>query len=196
MSLASAPCERDLLFVMNNSESDFKRAMSALRPGDMVLLSSPDGSLTINNLRSDTAHHVFIAGGIGVTPFRSMLRELKEQRDDRRFTLLHSYNASRGAIFEEEIASFESALDNFRYVPVKTSQENDRINKQLIEKYIDDPTVAHYYFAGSHPFIADISAILLNQLDVARTQISAEVFCGYCPEHVCCCAHVGELLHA
>jgi ferredoxin-NADP reductase len=72
-SLVSAPFEDELVVATRMRDSPFKRALGELEDGGAARLDGPFGSLTLHNDRSRAA--VFIAGGIGITPFMSMLRQ-------------------------------------------------------------------------------------------------------------------------
>src|SRR5262249_2691715 len=72
-SIVTAPFEDDLVIATGMRDSAYKKALKALQPGAQVRLDGPFGSLTIHNKRTRAA--VFIAGGIGITPFMSMIRQ-------------------------------------------------------------------------------------------------------------------------
>ena len=77
-SIVSAPFEGELVIATRMRDSAYKRALKAMRPGAKVRLDGPFGSLTLHNKRARAA--VLIAGGIGITPFMSMIRQAAHER--------------------------------------------------------------------------------------------------------------------
>jgi ferredoxin-NADP reductase len=192
MSLASAPYETELTMVMRLSNSAFKNYIKSLEPGDAINIKLADGILI---LPPDGSHHyVLLAGGIGITPFRSILRDLAHHNDTRRLTLLYSNKLSIDTAFHEEFSSLSSRLKNFNYVSnttqeVATDHHKGRISVTSLVDTVDNIDTAAFYIAGSHHFITGMRQVLLDA-GATLEQIKAEVFCGYCSDHVCCCHEV------
>ena len=76
-SLVSAPFEQELVVATRMRDSAFKRALRALPDGASIRIDGPFGDLTLCDPERPA---VFIAGGIGITPFMSMLRQAAEDR--------------------------------------------------------------------------------------------------------------------
>ncbi|WP_442909706.1 FAD-dependent oxidoreductase, partial [Hydrogenophaga sp.] len=87
-SLVSAPFESELVIATRMRDSAFKRALKMLPIGGLVEIEGPFGSLTLHNERARPA--IFIAGGIGITPFMSMLRQATHDRLPQEMVLLYS----------------------------------------------------------------------------------------------------------
>jgi len=144
--------------------SDFKRLMNALQPGDTMTVDGPMGNFTYNPLK----HAVFIAGGIGITPIRSITLSLPKTSLDS--TLIYSgYN--RTYPFKEDLDGL--SLTHIAYVSGKDE------TKQSIEKaailYEND---AVYYISGSPGFVTGIQE-QLQQLDIEASNIKYDRFTGY-----------------
>ena len=86
-SLVSAPFETALVIATRMRDTAFKRVLKSLPPGSAVNIEGPDGALTLHDDPARPA--VFLAGGIGITPFVSMLRQAAKDRD-RKSTRLNS----------------------------------------------------------------------------------------------------------
>jgi ferredoxin-NADP reductase len=117
-SIASAPSEDELLLAMRMRDTPFKAALARMTPGATALLEGPFGSLTLHRAAARDA--LFIAGGIGITPFLSILRDAAERRDARRFTLIYSNRRPEDAAFLDELLRLERDYDRFRLVATMT----------------------------------------------------------------------------
>ena len=105
LSIASAPHEEDLMVAMRNRDTAFKRVIHALPIGSPVLFQGPYGNFT---LHGDTARPaVFLAGGIGITPFRSMIWQAIATRSLRQMFLFYANRRPEEAAFLEELRALE-----------------------------------------------------------------------------------------
>src|SRR5580704_8987202 len=116
LSIASAPHDEDLMVAMRNRNTTFKRAMHALPIGGAVLFQGPFGNFTLH--RDTTRPAVFLAGGIGITPFRSMLWQATTLRSPHRFFLFYASRRPEEAAFLEELRDLEQF--NPRYTLITT----------------------------------------------------------------------------
>lgn len=163
-SLASAPEDPQVLIGTRlDSGSRFKRALTALSPGDRVRLRRPPQRSALSGTGDDV---VLLAQGVGVTPHRALLRHLAATGDRRRGTLVH---VGRGHPFRtdtEELAAaaaYPGDRDSFR-------AELDRVTTDL--------PGATYHVSGSPAFVRDTTAILTGA-GIPRRQIRREAFRGY-----------------
>lgn len=165
LSMASTPSDEELLYAMHTgSGSPYKKAMLALEEGQQVHLVKVKGETF---LPKDPAQPVIlIAGGIGVTPFRSIAFDIAARSLPTSVTLVH---VARGEyLYEKELRAFP--------------HEQYRIRRNDIEKTLQ--TVAEqrpdamYYVAGPPPFIESIKRSLLN-LEISEFSILASKFTGY-----------------
>jgi ferredoxin-NADP reductase len=91
--------------------------MDVIKPGDMIQSSGPDGQFVYNPLIFDKKL-VFIAGGSGITPFMSMIREITDCGLDREVTLFYGNRSADDIIFHEELTGLARRFKNIRYFPV------------------------------------------------------------------------------
>jgi len=108
LSIASAPYEKDLVVAMRMRDTGFKRAASALPIGSPFLLEGPYGNLILH--RDITRPAVFLAGGIGITPFRSMIRHATEVGSAHRIFLFYSIRRAEEAAFLKELRQLENGF--------------------------------------------------------------------------------------
>lgn len=118
-SIVSAPHEPEIEFATRLRDSEYKRALGALQPGAALSIEGPSGSMTLHS--DGTRPAVFIAGGIGITPFMSMLRHAAHERAARIFILLYSNRTPDDAAFLAELRDFERLLPSFRLIPTMTN---------------------------------------------------------------------------
>ena len=116
-SIASAPFEADLIIATRMRDTAFKRVLNSLVLGAEVSIAGPFGSFT---LRQDSQPAVFLAGGIGITPFRSMLLQAFHDRIIRRFVLFYSNRRPEDAAFLEELQQLDRNAGGFRLIAVMT----------------------------------------------------------------------------
>jgi ferredoxin-NADP reductase len=179
LSLASSPTKDYLEFAVKKSESDFKQAFQTLKPGDDVKLELTRTSL---GFRPDKPA-VMIAGGIGITPFRSFIQYAKDKKLDTPMWLF--YGNRRQAPFEEELADATEENHKLGVTFVKTRPdvgwqgEKGRIDEDFLKRVVPGlPSDAIYYVVAS-PEMAESTRASLSKLGIPENRISIEEFPGY-----------------
>lgn len=185
-SLVSAPFEPELCVATRMREgSAFKRALAALAAGAPIRLRGPRGSMT---LRDDPQRPcVFIAGGIGITPFMSMLRQAAHDGSDRQLRLVYSNRRPEDAAFLDELEGFERRLPGFRLHATMTDMaasarawEGD--TRMLGAEVIADASqelAAPVYFVVGPPGFVGAAKEGLGVLAVPAADVRTEPFYGY-----------------
>lgn len=183
LSIATAPYEPDLGFAMRQGESGFKQTMWRLQPGDTVTITKPVGSFVLPD-ESDVRPIVFLAGGIGITPVRSILLQAAHDGSRRQMTLLYSNRFMKDAAFEDELKAV--ALPDYRYVTVLSQSEdacapeNDErgyICDTVIGKYVANPRECLFYIVGSPQFSEAMEAVLAG-MGIGKEQCKMDPFSG------------------
>lgn len=176
LSLVSAPCEADLAVATRMRDaSAFKRALGLLTPGSRVRLKGPIGIMTLHT--NPTRAAVFIAGGIGITPFMSMLRQAAHDRAARRFLLLYSNRRPEHAAFLNELQSIAEQYENLRLLARMTDQDGF-LDSATIKGFVGAASAPVYYMAGPPPMV-DAMTVLLRDSGVRDEDINSEEFYGY-----------------
>lgn len=173
-SLSSSPSEEIVSITtryIGHAASDFKKSLWALKPGDKAKLRGPVGPMYVNNPKQ---HNVFIASGIGITPFRSVLVEATANKQDLHGTLIYE-NSNNTAIFKDEI---EKLSTNLKHLEVKLITEPEKLTEETIRLSVSDLGSSMFYLAGSPPTIKRYKKFL-SQLGVKRSQIKNDPFRGY-----------------
>jgi len=175
-SLVSAPFEAELTVATRMREgSAFKRALNSLPPGAKLELSGPRGLMTLHEDSSRTA--VFIAGGIGVTPFMSMLRQAAHDRLDQRLLLLCSNRRQEDTPFLDELRAMERQSGNLRLLARMTDADGF-IDAAAIKRFVGEAAAPLYYLAGPPAMVAAMKAILRGA-GVRDQEVRSEQFYGY-----------------
>ena len=122
------------------------KLLAALKPGDEVIASDPQGFFYYEDLR-DAKHVVGLAGGSGITPFLSMAYALRDGAEDFELTLLYGSRDEESILFKKELDEVAAACPKFRVVHVlsdeeKAGYEHGFITAELIKKYA--PADAEY----------------------------------------------------
>jgi len=187
MSIASAPREEEVVLVMRVPEnpSDYKKKLQTLGPGDEVIMKGPMGHFTLENHPADRPA-VFISGGVGIAPFRSMIVEEQAAANPRTFILIYANRTKSQATYLEELQNIE--LEGYRFVGTLTRETEEEAQKHgcfsgyithgMIESAVKNPAQAIYYIVGT-PQLVQASKALLQELEVPADQIKVEVYTGY-----------------
>jgi ferredoxin-NADP reductase len=184
-SIVSAPFENELVVATRMRDSAFKRALKALPIGSHAVIEGPFGSLTLHNDRARPA--VFIAGGIGITPFMSMLRQATKDRLPQRLLLLYSNRRPEDTAFLAELQDLERQNENFRLIATMTSlgdlrspwdRQTGLIDGPLIKSAAADLSKPTYYVAGP-PGLVEAMRQTLNDVGINDDDIRSEDFYGY-----------------
>jgi ferredoxin-NADP reductase len=185
LSIASAPHERSLMVAMRLRATAFKRTLNSLPLGSGLLLQGPFGWMTLP--RDSTRPAVLLAGGIGITPFRSLVWSEAESLSARKILLFYSVRVPEEAAFLEELREMEHYNRRYKLICTVTQPEKSRmawlgetgrISMQMLSKWIPDLSVPVYYIAGPPAMVTGVRQMLVGS-GVAEEDIRAEEFYGY-----------------
>jgi ferredoxin-NADP reductase len=184
-SIASAPYEDQLLVVTRMRKSAFKRVLAVLPLGTEVKLEGPMGSFTLHKNRVKAA--VFLAGGIGITPFLSILRQAAEEKLPQQLYLFYSNRHPKDAAFLKDLEILSKLNANFIFIPSMSEMEksqfewpNERgfINREMLLRHMDGLQGPIYYVAGPPAMVGAMREMLTNA-GVDEDDIRTEEFGGY-----------------
>ncbi len=184
-TFASAPHEPELLVATRMRDTAFKRTLRFASPGLRIGLEGPNGLMVLHDDAARPA--VFIAGGIGVTPFLSMARHAAHARLPHRLWMLYSNRRPEDAPFLRELQELAAANRNFRFVPTMTEIEKSRtpwsgetgvVNAAMIERHLRGVERPIYYLAGPPGMVMGMQS-MLEALGVPLEDVRDEEFYGY-----------------
>jgi ferredoxin-NADP reductase len=184
-SIASAPHEEALMFATRMRDTAFKRVLRTLPIGAQLQLEGPFGMMTLD--KEDSRPAVILAGGIGITPFRSMILEAAQRKWTRPLWLFYSNRRPEDAPFLGELAEIQKDNSYYKLIATMTNPDKSRqtwagetgyIDIAMLRKYLGELTSALYYTAGPPAMVAAMLE-MLGKGGVRMNQIRSEEFSGY-----------------
>jgi len=185
-TLASSPTEGDVRAGVKfyADPSSYKKLMAQLRQGGRVLVGSVAGDFTLP--RSTKKKLAFIAGGIGVTPFRSMVKYVLDKKERRDAVLLYSNKTEGGIAYKDLFDSAAQAGLGFRTVytltdknvPPQWQGERGYIDAAMIAREMPDYRERTFYISGPRSMV-DAFKSTLHKMGVSRFKIKSDYFPGF-----------------
>jgi ferredoxin-NADP reductase len=184
-SIVSAPHEDELVVTTRMRESAFKNALAHLPAGGPAAIEGPFGSLVLHKKPDRPA--VLIAGGIGITPFMSMLRHATNSAVPQQLVLLYSNRRPEDSAYLTELQRLEGESHHFRLIATMTGMAESRLPWAGETGQIDEARLRHiatelanpiYYVAGPPAMVAALRGAL-ERAGVDADDIRSEDFYGY-----------------
>jgi|SRR5690606_38810900 len=173
-TISSAPFEKSVVITTRlfDDGSSFKKALNNLNIGDSIEATGPEGDFVI---RDPNKHYIFIAGGIGITPFRSILKELDHNEISLNIDLLYA-NRNEEYPFDEEFKDLQDKHSQFK---VHKFTSPRRIEEQDIRTVASsDINKSVYYVSGPKPMVQHYEA-MLKDMGISEENIVTDFFPGY-----------------
>jgi ferredoxin-NADP reductase len=183
ITVVTSPNERGVLGLCTRlRDSAFKRSLSELPVGAEVDVEEPKGSFVLPE--ETDRHYVFVAGGIGITVFRSMLRYIAEEGLPHRVTLVFSNRDRQSTAFLDELDELDRALPNLRLVLTMTQDpgwkgENRRIGVGLLRDHLGEELRSSTYLIAGPPAMVEAVTETLHEAGIPEEHIRPERFSGY-----------------
>jgi len=182
-TIASAPTESGFLLAtkITKKSSTFKRALKNITVGENIETSGPFGDFVLSNTSKKL---VFLAGGIGITPFRSIIKNLIDKKTKKDITIFYAVESVDEITFQDIFLKAEKDLGIKTVFVVNKSEdleegyESGRINKEIIEKYIPNKKDCLFYVSGPSAMVKALSEDLKKQ-GVEDEFIKKDYFPGY-----------------
>ncbi len=184
-TIASAPNEAELMVATRMRDTAFKRVLKAAPAGMTVKMDGPSGEMVLHD---DTARPaVFLAGGIGITPFLAMARHATSERLPHRLYLFYSNRRPEDAAFLPELQKMEQLNPNYHLVATMAEAEKSTqhwsgetgfIRREMLERHLTGVTNPVYYFAGPPPMTRAMQN-LLESIGISEQAMRYEEFYGY-----------------
>ncbi len=186
-TVASSPSEPHVrLGIKFASErlSSFKQSMLAMRAGDSIVAGQRDGDFTLP--KDPNQKLVFIAGGIGVTPFRSMIQWLVDQQQPRDIALIYAANSVKEFVYTNIFNQAETAIRlrtlyliaDPKRAPANWSGLTGYLTPEIIQQQLPDYAERTFYLSGPQAMVNAYEAVL-KKLDLPRRQIKTDYFPGF-----------------
>lgn len=184
-SIASAPFEPSIMIATRLRDTAFKRVLRTLPLGTEVKIEGPFGDLRLHHNAARTA--VVLSGGIGITPFRSILLQAAYEKRSQQIFFFDGNRRPEDAPFLAEMRALEHDDNHFTFIPTMSGMEKSHvpwdgergfIDQRMLSKYMPGVTSATYYLTGPPGMVKGLRTVL-TAASVDDDDIRTEEFTGY-----------------
>lgn len=172
LSIASSPGNKsELMIAARTGSSDFIKNLISTPVGSKIFVSKPSGVLKLHSDKE--IQSVFIAGGIGITPVRSIIEYATQQNLQHRISLFYSNKTESQTAFADDFEKWSSVNKNFKFIPVidvidnttntKRRFESGPLDKNLLFKYLGNLDQKYFYVTGPPQMVESVNSILLSE---------------------------------
>jgi ferredoxin-NADP reductase/nitrite reductase/ring-hydroxylating ferredoxin subunit len=193
-TISSAPTEGFIMFTTRMRDSPYKKRLSTLEKGTKVKVRGPEGQFVLHDDYSKPA--VFLSGGIGVTPFRSMIKYATDKLLPLKIVMFDSNRNPNNILFKNDFDNWITLNKNLKIIYTVSEDNHDegqstvrdrwkgefgRINKAMILKYLDNTLLTNsiFYICGPPPMLKAMQSLLQEELKISKEKIKVEEFTGY-----------------
>ena len=182
-SFSNSPTEKGYIeFTKKLTGSDYSKALDRLKPGDWSRLKMPLGSFIYEG---DAGKIAFLAGGIGITPVRSICRYAVDTGSGADIAVLYGSRSAGYIIFKEDFDRMQNEFSGLRVSYLVSEPDNDwhgrtgRIDANVIKEEIPDYAERKFYICGPPVMVEAMNKMLAEELFLPRDMIVIEKFTGY-----------------
>jgi glycine betaine catabolism B len=194
-SIASSPTEQDHLILSTRiRDSPYKQSLAKLAVGKNITAWGPEGEFVLHDDQSKPA--IFLSGGIGVTPFRSIIKFATDKQLPVKIVMFDSNRNEQNILYKDEFDSWAKQNKNLKVIytiteeeqlhhsaasSTKWSGEYGRIDKSMLERHLTKEEVlkAIFYICGPPGMLKAMQAVLQKELGIPRDRTKVEAFTGY-----------------
>lgn len=181
-SFVSSPFEQYLAAATRmRPDSNFKNTLKEITIGSELQIEAAWGSFTIKS--NETLPIVYIIGGIGITPVRSMIAQATKDNSARQLTLIYANRNRANSAYTKELKRLAKQNTNFTFAPVYSEEkvegaEHGQIDGAMIKRHVTNLNEAIYYLSGPAGMVRATREALV-QLNINEDNIRTEEFDGY-----------------
>jgi ferredoxin-NADP reductase len=185
-TIASSPTEKEIIMGVKfyNPASSYKQSMLGMKTGTKILAGQLSGDFTLP--KNPQEKSVFIAGGIGITPFRSMVKYLIDTKQKRDIVLMYSNKISEDVVYKD---LFDQAaqqiglkplytLTDTNQIPPNWKDQTGTIDAAMIAKEVPDYRDRTFYISGPHGMVTAFEQTL-SQMGIKKSRIKTDFFPGF-----------------
>ncbi len=181
-SFSSSPTEKDYFeFTKKLTDHEYSTALKSAKVGDWARIDAPYGQFTFEGEYPKIA---LLAGGIGITPFMSIIKNATDKQLPAKITLFYGCRTEADIIFKDELETLQNQNENFKMVCIvnqPTSEwkgETGIITADMIRKALPDYNENIFYTCGPPPMVKAMETII-ESLGLPKSQMKQEYFTGY-----------------
>jgi glycine betaine catabolism B len=193
-TISSSPTENFIMLSTRIRDSPYKKRLSTLEIGTKVKVRGPEGQFILHEDYSKSA--IFLSGGIGVTPFRSMIKYATDKQLPLKIIMFDSNRNINNILFKQEFDEWANINKNLKIIYTISEENQDehyssatnewkeefgRIDKAMILKYVDDKTLKNsiIYICGPPSMLKSMQSLIQQELEIPKERIMIEEFTGY-----------------
>lgn len=190
-TISSSPTEDYIMITTRIRDSPYKQRLSSLQEGVKVKVRGPEGKFVLHEDYSKPA--IFLSGGIGVTPFRSMIKYATDKQLPIKIIMFDSNRNEQNILFKDEFDEWAGKNKNLKIVYTVSDEdgrnsssspwtgEHGRINKEMLNKYLNNDELQHsiFYVCGPAAMLNAMKNLLEGELNITKERIKIEEFTGY-----------------
>lgn len=176
-TIASSPTENVIQITTRIREaSEFKQNLDSLEIGGLVESRLPFGSFVLNYTLNPVPYTLFLAGGIGITPFRSMIKYNVDMNLNIPMHLIYS-NSDSEFVFKKELDKWQQEND-FVKIHYHNSSVSGHLDSQKLNQLISNHSISSFWVVGPNMFV-NATEDILEELKIPEDHIKTEKFIGY-----------------
>jgi ferredoxin-NADP reductase/nitrite reductase/ring-hydroxylating ferredoxin subunit len=190
-SIASSPTEKDYLVISTRiRDTPYKQRLASLQEGAKILAWGPQGEFVLHKDHSKPA--IFLSGGIGVTPFSSMIKYATDRQLPVKITMFDSNRNQQNILYKDEFDRWAGQNKNVKVVYTLSDEEQEskpsgwtgesgRIDKPMLERHLtnDDMGSGVFYICGPPGMLKSMQKLLREELRIPGERLKVESFTGY-----------------
>jgi len=185
-SIASSPTEDKIIISTRIRETLYKQKLASLEKGAKIKVSRAAGEFILHDDYSKPA--IFLSGGIGVTPFRSMIKYATDKKLKAKIVMFDSNRNMQNILYKDEFDSWPHENPNLKVIYTITDEESSvwkgergRIDKAMIDRHLSNEQVAEsiFYICGPPGMLKAMQGLLQDELRIPKDRIKVEEFTGY-----------------
>ena len=181
-SIASSPTDKNHMDITMNLVGTFTEKLWSAKAGDYLMFKGPYGKFYFDeSIKEDL---ILIGGGLGITPFRSILRYCANFKLENKIKLIYSVKAPKDIVYKDELEKLKEENPNYALVLTMTRPTPDwkgrigRINEMLLKENISNMENSLFYLCGSLDFVRDM-AKMLESLGAKKEKIRKDIWGNY-----------------
>ena len=193
-TISSSPTEDFIMLSTRIRDTPYKQRLVSLKEGAKVKVRGPQGQFVLHEDYSKTA--IFLSGGIGVTPFRSMIKYVTDSKLPLKIIMFDSNKNKKNILFKKEFDEWANLNKNINIIYTLTEEKSPeqqssimsmwrgefgRIDKEMILRYVDSSTLKDslFYICGPPNMLKSMKSLIQEELKIPKEKIKVEEFTGY-----------------
>ena len=194
-TISSSPTENFIMLSTRIRDTPYKKRLSSLEERAKVKVRGPQGNFVLHEDYSKPA--IFLSGGIGVTPFRSMIKYATDKQLSIKIIMFDSNRDEKNILYKNEFDAAANSNQNLRIIYTiseeekgqreqisssnKWEGERGRIDKAMLAKYLSDDDIKNsiFYTCGPPGMLKAMQKLLQDELHIPKERIMIEEFTGY-----------------